>query len=147
MENEEKAAPVNGGAPDAGDQIGTCQACGFRIRIADTVERDGKRTHLLSIHNGKPHRGVRPCGPVLQAWVYWLAYTVRFEGAPEFTEAGAVSFDAPISSPGQVANATQRLAQHEAAKMKAVDRTSGAQLVGAPEPKVAVTGWTLLRAF
>lgn len=147
MGHEEKTAPVNGGAPDAGEMLGTCQACGFRMKLAETVERDGKRSHLVAIHNGKPGRGVRPCGPVLQAWIYWLAYTVRFEGAPEFTEAGAVSFDAPISNPGQVANATQQLVKHEAAKLKAVDRSSGAQLIGAPEPKVAVIGWTLLRAF
>jgi hypothetical protein len=136
----------NGNGAATEPKVGRCEQCEFGVLLDQCVERAGKRYHLAAIHPGKPGRGMRQCGPVAVAWIYWLTWVTRLPGQPEVTESGAVSFDAPITNPLQLASATTELASVERAKVKAVDRESGVALMGAPDPVVRVIGWQLLRA-
>lgn len=140
--------PQNGnGEP----KVARCEACGavMPTDLATTQHRGhlaGKRAHMVAMFEGRPSKGVRPCGPVYVAWFYWISYAVTFPGKPERSRGGTVSFDAPINNPQQLAQAIHELQKAEAAKLKAVDPSSGYSLLGAPLPEVEIKGWQLVTA-
>ena len=139
--------PQNGnGEP----KVARCESCNATMPtdfapVQTKGHLAGKRAHLVRLHPGRPS-AMRPCGPVYVAWFYWLAYVVTFPGQPERTRGGTVSFDAPITQPAQLASAITALQEAEAKKLKAVDRQTGAALMGAPLPEVEITGWQLVVA-
>lgn len=136
------------------ERVGLCEQCGAKIDMRGTLSFAGRTYHPVEIGgaHGKPgkpkpttHR-VRPCGPVASSWLYHVAYVVERPGLVQ-TKRSPFQTDWPITNPATLDALEAQLVAREDEATRAVDRQTGAALVGAPLPRVVITAWQLLRSW